>query len=285
VKAVDLSNLDFNDPSLRDLPFFSKARDHYTYQILQHRPLGFRQGPGPSERPLHTASPQALPATAQEDVNIGTGRDVQYPYPEGDSDRGVLSQAISEFGNGNGTRHQQYDEPKSRENAAAAASEAGSTPPPQLTAALALNLQPPALSGFRVTDTAADGSAPRGLRATVEPPQSPGFGSTFPDATSPCSGVTPAAAATSIPAVKLIYRLGRHCPHGRLRASQHRYGCRRWGVGWRGRCRGPAAPTPSTTARADMPCPTPRRLRIGPQLWSQLRRQQCSYLTRSSLST
>ncbi|KAK3292376.1 uncharacterized protein B0H64DRAFT_419673 [Chaetomium fimeti] len=170
VKSAHLSNLDFDDPSSRDVPYVRAVREYFVNRVLRQpvvAPHGRTRIP-----PINTAT---------EDVEMRDVGDVHRHYVDGDSDRDSISKGVSESENGPGradvdsrrTSFSNRDDPQGGANGKPATS---NIPSAQHIAAQALNLQGPPRSGFTAINagSGADSTASRSARASLEPPSRAG---------------------------------------------------------------------------------------------------------------
>lgn len=154
--SAHLSNLDFDDPSSRDIPFIREARDYFVTRVLR--------------QPI-TAAPQRprIPPinTTAEDVEMRDAGDMRGHDLEGDSDRDSISK-----GPGRADLDSRRTSFSNRDDTRGAAD----IPSAQHIAAQALNLQGPPRSGFTAINAngTADSTASRSARASLEPPSRAG---------------------------------------------------------------------------------------------------------------
>lgn len=164
-KAAQLSALDFDDPSSRNIPFVKEAQLYFYNRVLRR----------------HNIVPRQPPAVAThasvEDVDMKDVGDMHANDHHRESDRDSNSRAVSDsdIGAGRADADSRRTSVSNREEHPDAKS---STAPgsAQLIAAQALTLQAPARSGFTAINSAssADSSASRSTRASLEPPSRAG---------------------------------------------------------------------------------------------------------------
>ncbi|KAH6842647.1 hypothetical protein B0I37DRAFT_200940 [Chaetomium sp. MPI-CAGE-AT-0009] len=163
VKSAHLSNLDFDDPSSRDIPFVREARAYFVSRVLRQpvaAPHGRTRIP-----PINTATEDI----EMTDVGNGHRNDL-----DGDSDRDSISKGVS--GLDVDSRRTSFSNRDDPQGGAIGRPGTHYIPSAQHIAAQALNLQGPPRSGFTAINagSSADSTTSRSARASLEPPSRAG---------------------------------------------------------------------------------------------------------------
>ncbi|KAK4248091.1 hypothetical protein C7999DRAFT_13984 [Corynascus novoguineensis] len=189
VKAADLSPLDFEDPSSREIPFVREAWHYFQTRIRRQQPDVFSARrtefpSNPEKTYMETPPRQSTYGRSRGDVLNASGEDVvmkdvghAHNVPDGESDRESIGKGASD-GSEQGFEKEDADSPhmsfpnrETYQAGTSAKSASATMPPAQFIAAQALNLQGPGRNGFIAINSggSADRSASRSARPSPEP--------------------------------------------------------------------------------------------------------------------